>query len=67
LARALEKNADLFLPKAMVDEKVYFVPNLPVYLTGTLRNNEWCVNDEPCKLDPETNLYFANVRRHLNQ
>lgn len=63
----------------MVDEKVYFVPNdmklceriqdqkLPVYLTGTLKNQEWIINDEPCELDPDTNLHFTRVRRQLNQ
>lgn len=79
LIKFLDLNPDLFHPKGLVDEKVYFVPrdinqydkikdqNLPVYLSGTLMNHEWLVNDEPCQIDPETNLYFARVRRYLNQ
>lgn len=79
LVRVLEKNADLFLPMTLVDEKVYFVPNdlklhdyikekkLPIYLTGTLNNNQWIVSNEPCELDPDTNLYYTLVRRQLSQ
>jgi hypothetical protein len=78
LVKFLDQNPDFFLPKSLVDEKVYFVPsdlnqyekikdqNLPVYLCGTLMNHEWLVNDEPCQLDPETNLYYTRVRRYLN-
>lgn len=29
LVRVLEENSDLLLPRTLVDEKVYFVPNDP--------------------------------------
>ena len=75
----LDQQPDLFTPKTIVYEKVYFVPNDPkqyvkiqeqklsVYLSGTLESKEWLVNNEPCQIDPETNFYFARVRRNLNQ
>lgn len=67
------------LPRTLVDEKVYFVPNdlklydkikdqsLPVYLSGNLNNEKWHVKEEPCEIDRETNLYYTVVRRHLDE
>ena len=79
LLRVLHQNPDIFLPKTLVEEKVYFVPSnnpsqyqkimdqkLPVYLSGTLNNQEWLVKPEPCEIDPETKLFFSCVRRYLN-
>lgn len=79
LLKIIEQNSDLLLPSTLVEEKVYFVPNdlklydkiqdqsLPIYLSGTLNNKEWHVKEEPCEMDSETNLYFAYVRRHLDE
>ena len=32
-----------------------------------MNNQAWHVEEEPCEIDSETNLYFARVRRHLEE